>query len=45
MSSTASDGFDLRDPAFLANPHAVFDRLHVMAGTTSRAMTVGQGTA
>nr|WP_294560283.1 cytochrome P450 [uncultured Rhodopila sp.] len=31
MSATASPGFDLRDPAFLADPYPVFERLRAMA--------------
>jgi cytochrome P450 len=31
MSATASSGFDLRDPAFLADPYPVFDRLRAAA--------------
>jgi cytochrome P450 len=31
MSATASPAFDMRDPAFVANPYPVFDRLRAMA--------------
>lgn len=31
MSATASAGFDLRDPAFLADPYPVYDRLRAAA--------------